>query len=144
MKNYQYPNKTKNLIRVAAVCLISMASSCSLDRFPESEFTDVDFWNTEADLMNATNRHYQLLDGFELDARGDDNVNQTANSVSNGTRSIPNTSNDWTDPYRDIFTANNILEKGVKAQVSDDIKNRYFRSEEHTSELQSLMRISYA
>jgi len=126
MKKYQYPNITKNLVRLTVVCLMGMVSSCSLDRFPESEFTDVDFWNTEADLMNATNRHYQLLQGFQLDARGDDNVNQTANSVSNGTRSIPNTSNDWTNPYRDIFTANNILEKGVKAQVSDEIKNRYF------------------
>src|SRR5690606_11795693 len=37
-----------------------------------------------------------------------------------------NTSNDWSNPYRDIFTANNILEKGVNAQVVDDIKNRYF------------------
>lgn len=126
MKNYQYPIKTRCLVRIAVVCLMGMASSCSLDRFPESEFTDVDFWNTEADLMNATNRHYQLLAGFQLDARGDDNVNQTANSVSNGTRSIPNTSGDWTNPYRDIFTANNILEKGVNAQVSDEIKNRYF------------------
>ncbi|PPL00662.1 Starch-binding associating with outer membrane [Parapedobacter indicus] len=120
------PNKTKSFIRIAIICLAGIASSCSLDRFPESEFSDVDFWNTETDLMNATNRHYQLLAGFQLDSRGDDNVNQTANSVSNGTRTIPNTSGDWNNPYRDIFTANNILEKGGKAQVSDEIKNRYF------------------
>src|SRR5690606_32584593 len=37
-----------------------------------------------------------------------------------------NTSGDWNNPYRDIFTANNILEKGEKAQVSDEIRNRYF------------------
>ncbi len=121
-----YPNKTNRFIRLSLVCMLGLAASCSLDRFPETQFSDVDFWNTETDLMNATNRHYQLLAGFQLDARGDDNVNQTANSVSNGTRSIPNTSGDWNDPYRDIFTANNILEKGVKAQVTDEIKNRYF------------------
>jgi len=120
------PNKTKSFIRIAIICLTGVVSSCSLDRFPESEFSDVDFWNTETDLMNAANRHYQLLAGFQLDARGDDNVNQTANSVSNGTRTIPNTSDDWNNPYRDIFTANNILEKGAKAQVSDEVKNRYF------------------
>ncbi|GGG77642.1 hypothetical protein GCM10007415_07020 [Parapedobacter pyrenivorans] len=121
-----YPNKTKSLIWISSLCALSLVGSCSLDRFPETQFSDVDFWNTETDLMNATNRHYQLLAGFQLDARGDDNVNQTANSVSNGTRTIPNTSGDWSDPYRDIFTANNILEKGVKAQVSDEVKNRYF------------------
>lgn len=121
-----YPNKTKRLIRISLMCIMGLAAGCSLDRFPETQFSDVDFWNTETDLMNATNRHYQLLAGFQLDARGDDNVNQNANSVSNGTRSIPNTSGDWTNPYRDIFTANNILEKGMNAQVADEIKNRYF------------------
>src|SRR5690606_32842128 len=89
-------------------------------------FTDAAFWNTETDLMNAANRHYQLLAGFQLDSRGDDNVNQTANSTSNGTRNVPASSGDWSNAYRDIFTANNILEKGVKAQVADEIKNRYF------------------
>jgi len=123
MKN---THKTNILIKLALLCLVGIAGSCSLDRFPETQFSDVDFWNTESDLINAANRHYQLLVGFQLDARGDDNVNQTANSVSNGTRTIPNTSGDWNNPYRDIFTANNILEKGGKAQVSDEIKNRYF------------------
>ncbi|ADQ17572.1 RagB/SusD domain protein [Leadbetterella byssophila DSM 17132] len=99
---------------------------CDLDRFPESQFTDAAFWNTESDLMNAANRHYQLLTGFQLDNRGDDNVNQTANNISNGSRNIPATSGDWSNAYRDIFTANNILEKGVKAQVAESVKNRYF------------------
>ena len=106
--------------------LVICYSSCSLDRFPETEFSDTDFWNTESDLMNACNRHYQLLAGFILDSRGDDNVNQTPNQVSNGNRIIPNTSGDWNNPYRDIFTANNILEKGGNAQVSEEIRNRYF------------------
>src|SRR6185436_16766809 len=30
------------------------------------------------------------------------------------------------DRYDEIFTANNILEKGVKAKVTDAIRNRYF------------------
>jgi len=110
---------------IILVAIVSF-SSCSLDRFPETEFSDVEFWNTESDLINACNRHYQLLTGFELDSRGDDNVNQTPNNVSNGNRNIPSTSGDWNNPYRDIFTANNILEKGGKAKVSDEIKNRYF------------------
>jgi hypothetical protein len=116
----------KIIRNILGFALLLGMGGCELDRFPESQFTDAAFWNTEADLMNAANRHYQLLGGFSLDSRGDDNVNQTANNVSNGTRNIPASSGDWSNAYRDIFTANNILEKGTKAQVAESVKNRYF------------------
>lgn len=98
-----------------------------IDRFPESEFSDANFWNTETDLVNAANRLYQQLDANWIDNRGDDAVNTGGpDQVSNGNRSIPNTSGDWNDRYDEIFTANNILEKGGRAKVSDAVKNRYF------------------
>lgn len=105
-----------------------MLGGCQkIDRFPETEFSDADFWNTEADLQNAANRLYQQLGAGWIDNRADDNVNTSGpNQISNGNRSIPNTSGDWSDPYAMIFTANNILEKGVKAKVTDVIRNRYF------------------
>ncbi len=105
-----------------------MATGCTkLDRFPETEFTDADFWNTETDLMNAANRLYQQLDAEWVDNRADDAVNQGGpNQISNGNRVIPNQSGDWNDRYDEIFTANNILAKGTKAKVTDAIKNRYF------------------
>lgn len=107
-----------------ALCLLS--NGCKLDRYPESQFSDADFWNNETDLMNACNRLYQQLDADWIDNRADDNTNTTLNSISDGNRSVPNTSGDWNNRYDEIFTANNILEKGVKAHVSDEIKNRYF------------------
>ena len=97
-----------------------------LDLNPESDLNDNDFWNTETDLTNACNRLYETLPGNWIDNRGDDNLNQGANSTSNGTWVIPNTSDEWTNRYKDIRTANNILEKGVKAKVTDAVKNRYF------------------
>lgn len=101
-------------------------SSCSIDRTPESEFSDANFWNTETDLINASNRLYQQLDANWIDNRADDAVNQSGpNDVSTGNRTIPNTSGDWNDRYDEIFTANNILQKAVRAQVTDAIKNRY-------------------
>jgi hypothetical protein len=105
-----------------------LLTACNkLDRLPETQFSDAKYWNTESDLMNAANRLYQQLDGNWIDNRGDDNVAQGgANSISNGTRTVPNTSGDWNDRYDEIFTANNILEKGSKAAVSDAIRNRYF------------------
>lgn len=107
----------------------ALFTGCSkmLDRFPETQFSDANYWNTESDLMNAANRLYQQMPNVWLDNRGDDNVHQGgANLISNGGWVIPNTSGDWDNRYNEIFTANNILEKGVKAQVPDAIKNRYF------------------
>jgi len=116
----------KYISHVAFASMVIMgAGACSLDRFPETEFSDKDFWNTEADLRLATNRLYQLLEGFTLDNRADDNVNQNINQVSNGSRSIPTTSDDWNAPYRIIFTANNILIKGERVKGDEAIKNRY-------------------
>lgn len=121
-----YPNIAGYMRKLVFLFGMVFLGGCELDRFPESQFTDAAFWNTETDLTNACNRLYQLLAGFQLDSRGDDNVNQTANSISNGTRNVPATSGDWSNAYRDIFTANNILEKGGKAQVSESVRNRYF------------------
>ena len=70
-------------------------SACNkmIDRFPESEFSDADFWNTETDLINAANRLYQELDANWIDNRADDAVNQGGpDAISSGNRSIPNTS----------------------------------------------------
>lgn len=111
-------------ILLAILCITGCKK---LDRFPETEFTDADFWNTETDLMNAANRLYQQLDAEWIDNRADDAVNQGGpNQVSNGNRVVPNQSGDWNDRYDEIFTSNNILQKGGKANVSQAIKNRYF------------------
>jgi len=120
--------KTTYKVFFAAILIVSTFNACNkLDRLPETELTDNTFWNTESDLMNAANRMYQQLAGYTIDNRADDNVNQGGlNQVSNGNRGVPGTSDDWRVPYQHIFTANNILEKGTKAQVSDAIKNRYF------------------
>lgn len=118
----------KQITRLLYIAIAGLAIGCTkLDRLPETEFTDADFWNSETDLMNAANRLYQQLDADWIDNRADDAVNQGGpNQVSNGNRVVPNQSGDWNDRYDEIFTANNILAKGGKAQVTDAIRNRYF------------------
>ncbi|WP_090992531.1 RagB/SusD family nutrient uptake outer membrane protein [Pedobacter insulae] len=116
----------KIIITAIFAATLGLTSCEKLDRFPETNFSDVDFWNTETDLMNASNRLYQQLGGYGPDNRADDNTNQSINTVSSGTRGIPGTDGNWSDPYDMIFTANNILEKGGKAKVNEAIKNRYF------------------
>ena len=62
---------------------VSVLSACiKLDRLPETEIPDSGFWNTENDLISATNRLYQELDGDWVDNRADDAVNTSPNAVS--------------------------------------------------------------
>lgn len=117
--------KKFNKLSLFILFAVLLTSGCKIDRYPETEFTDTDFWNTENDLINAANRLYEQLDAGWIDNRADDNVNQTVNLVSTGNRAVPDQSGDWNDRYDEIFTANNILEKAPKAKVSDAIKNRY-------------------
>ncbi len=118
--------KKLNLIIYIITTALFITGCKKIDRLPESEFTDADFWNTETDLINAANRLYQQLDADWIDNRADDAVNQNVNLISTGNRPVPATSGDWNDRYDEIFTANNILEKGKKASVTETIRNRYF------------------
>ncbi|RZK38942.1 MAG: RagB/SusD family nutrient uptake outer membrane protein [Pedobacter sp.] len=116
-----------NKIIIPFCAALFMIVGCEkLDRFPETNFSDVAFWNTETDLITAANRLYQQLGGYAPDNRADDNTNQAINTISTGSRGLPNTDGNWSGPYDMIFTANNILEKGGKAKVTEAIKNRYF------------------
>lgn len=115
------------IITAIIITSVFLGSCAKLDRFPETEFSDADFWNTETDLVDAANRLYQQLDASWIDNRGDDNVNQSGpNSISSGNITVPNTSGDWSDRYDEIFTANNILEKAGRAKISQAIINRYY------------------
>jgi len=114
-------------ISIYILAVMLLTSSCKkIDRQPETEIPDTGFWNTENDLINASNRLYQELDGDWVDNRADDALNTSPNAVSTGNRSVPNTSADWNDRYDEIFTANNILEKGLRVKVSDAVRNRWF------------------
>ncbi|WAC39633.1 RagB/SusD family nutrient uptake outer membrane protein [Pedobacter sp. SL55] len=117
-------NRNKLLIIFFAAAIL--ASCTKLDRVPETNFADTGYWNTEVDLQNAANRLYQQMAGHTIDNRADDNTGQAINAISTVNRDIPSTSGDWSGPYEMIFTANNILEKGGTAKVTDAVKNRYF------------------
>ncbi len=120
--------KKINILSASILSAALLFTACTkLDRLPETEFSDEAFWNSENDMVVACNRLYQELDAFWIDNRADDAVNQGGpDQISNGNRSVPNQSGDWNDRYDEIFTANNILEKGVKVKATDAIKNRYF------------------
>ncbi|MDR2148103.1 MAG: RagB/SusD family nutrient uptake outer membrane protein [Tannerella sp.] len=120
----------KKIIFICSIiCLAGSWTGCDdlLNVTPETDLTDDDFWKTEVDLKGACNRLYQLYPTTGLhDSRADDWVRETgADNVSAGSRAIPAESSDWTAPYSRIFVANNIIEKGANAPVSENIRNRY-------------------
>lgn len=110
-----------------------MMASCDLDMIPESTMTDAAYWKSETDLRGACNRFYEQLNGnnalgggFAHDYRSDElNNNGAANSTSDGSWTIPSTSGSWTDAYWRIFIANNIIEKSIRANVPEEVLNRY-------------------
>ncbi|MCP9749399.1 RagB/SusD family nutrient uptake outer membrane protein [Ferruginibacter sp. HRS2-29] len=119
--------KTSSLLIMTVIAFaFAGCDKFDINRLPETEIPDSQFWNSEADLTNACNRLYQELDGDWIDNRADDALTTAPNNVSTGNRAIPNTSGDWNDRYDEIFTANNILEKGLRAKVTEHVRSRWF------------------
>ena len=121
MKQYIY----QSFFALGLVCGGFTLTGCDLDRLPETTLADNTFWQSETDLRGACNKLYVDLPGFSHDTRADDIIGTAANSISSGSRSVPATSSDWTQPYEKIFVCNNIIDKGSKAPLSDAQKNRW-------------------
>ena len=72
--------------------------------------------------MNGNN---DLGDGFKHDYRSDELTTGGANSISAGNVQVPTENGAWTDAYWRIFIANNIIEKAPRADVSEEVLNKY-------------------
>ncbi|MDE6061818.1 MAG: RagB/SusD family nutrient uptake outer membrane protein [Duncaniella sp.] len=123
--------KTLNKYILLGALTLSVAS-CDLDMVPETSMTDASYWKTEGDLRGACNRFYEQMngnndlgDGYKHDYRSDELTTGGANSISSGNVQVPTTNGAWTDAYWRIFIANNIIEKAVRADVSEDVLNKY-------------------
>lgn len=100
-----------------------------MDREPETTLSDVDFWKSENDLRAACNRLYIDLPGFLTgrghDLRSEELIGNTPDKISSGSRSIPETDDEWTGPYKKIGICNNIVIKGEKVIATEAVKNRW-------------------
>lgn len=119
----------KTIIFIFSLCCVAVAwTGCDdlLNVTPETDFTDDNFWKSESDLKGACIRMYQQFpNAMNPDRRADDWIGRTANAISAGSRPIPTTDNDWTQPYQYIFTTNNIIEKGAGTPIDERVRNRY-------------------
>ncbi len=114
---------------ILAVVLFG-AVSCSVDRVPETQLSDATFWLSENDLNSAANYLYTFLPSIPLyeDNMSIDGFAVEPNSISNGTRTVPNWDDYYTNSYKLIRAACNIIAKApkaVSAGIDPGIVNKY-------------------
>lgn len=117
----------KKIVYISTLFLAMSIAGCDdmLDVTPGSELTDEVFWKSESDMEGACNKLYYDLPGWDNDTRSDEMVAASSNSTSNGSRTTPGTSTDWSDPYSYIYVANNIIEKGAQSPLTENIRDRW-------------------
>jgi len=110
--------------------ILSGLVSCDIDRFPETEISDGNYWNSESDLELAANYFYTTLPGLtsgdigQLAWGASAYNNKSPNSISDGSRVAPTSDDAY--GYSNIFQTNNLIEKasevvenGVEQEVAD-------------------------
>jgi len=119
----------KNILFLSIIALVLASCDSLLDVTPKTDLTDVNFWLTESHFKGASNMLYNQLPNKGHDFRGDDLFNQSMTNgdmvQSAGRWTLPGTSGNWTDPYRRIANANNIIENAPNSPVSEAMRNRY-------------------
>lgn len=123
----------KKYLKICWLCSIIALlyfSGCKkeLNQIPQTTISDPNFWKTPNDLAIADNYLYSYLPtigGSNYDEYGTIEFAQSPNSVSDGSRTVPSTSSDYTNFYKLIRAANNILEKSVTVTGDTGLIHRY-------------------
>ncbi len=120
--------------------LLSFGCTKQLDQVPETSITDANYWNTPRDLELACNYLYSALPGFNgaaanslapavpgpyEDLYTNDAAGQVPNQVSNGSRLPQANSFEWTNAYKLIRVANNILGRSVQVRGDAAVVQKY-------------------
>lgn len=113
------------------VCLfLVLALGCDVDRVPETQLSDVSFWQSEGDLQAAANYFYTFLPTMPIneDNMSADVFGASTNEVSDGSRLAPSTSGYYSGPYELIRATNNLIEKAPRVlsmNIPEAAVNRY-------------------
>lgn len=110
--------KTYQFVLLWCAMLVT-ATSCDVERLPETQLSDPAFWKTEADLQTAANYLYTFLPTLPYDDNwSDDTYARAPNTISDGSRIAPATDGSYNNPYLLIRAANNIIEKAPRAATT--------------------------
>ncbi|WP_164122442.1 MULTISPECIES: RagB/SusD family nutrient uptake outer membrane protein [Sphingobacterium] len=120
-------------IRTGAILLFVSAMSLSCmkeldNKSDETQVTDASFWKTEAHLKMGVVYLYTYLPGITENNSAnwsDDSRSTGSNSISDGSRLVPSTSDDYTDGYKLIRAVNTILEKSAEMNLDQALKDKY-------------------
>lgn len=130
-------NKSKTIIKRAAKLGVLIAStnilfsSCMKDldnKIDETRVTDASFWKTEQHLLMGVNYLYTFLPGIGENSAAnwtDDSRSTGNNSISDGSRLVPNSSGDYTSNYQLIRAVNTVLEKAQNMSLDATVITRY-------------------
>lgn len=140
MKKVAYIKK----LTLCGIVFTLTLSGClkQLDQLSESSITDQVFWKTTSDLIIGTNALYAGLPDFNTpseDRYSDFAANVVSgpanfDRISDGSRVLPSNEVLWTDSYRFIRMANNVIEKAVNITGDQEVINncvaqaRFFRA----------------
>jgi hypothetical protein len=98
------------------------------NKVDETRVTDASFWKTEQHLLMGVNYLYTFLPGIsENNAANwsDDSRSTDNNSISDGSRLVPNSSGDYSGNYQLIRAVNTILEKAQQMSLDASIISKY-------------------
>lgn len=122
---------------ITAVLLLSVCGCYKLDRFPESKFSQTNYWSTQEQIDMAMNGVYSVMyktNGmaveFALDCLGGISVttnNSTYLKVFNGTytSTISKIVNKFKQCYESVQRANNVIRNLKNCDISEDLVLRY-------------------
>ncbi|MBS1664178.1 MAG: RagB/SusD family nutrient uptake outer membrane protein [Bacteroidetes bacterium] len=107
-----------------------------LDLSPDSQLSDNNFWKTTSDLSQACNYLYTFLNSLgtddpsgyptpQQDNYSDKTFGDLSVGIGDGSWVAPATSNEWTNYYKAIRAANNILQKSAGVTGDAAVINRY-------------------
>src|SRR6185437_7003453 len=129
--------KIKTIMFSVVLSLWILSCQKKLDQFPQTSISDANFWKTTNDLSLACNYLYSYLPALNSsDPSGNpypyqDEYSEIAynafsvNTISDGSRLAPATSNEWTSYYMLIRAANNIMEKSATVTGDQAVINKY-------------------
>lgn len=116
----------KHILTGIIVTLTMTGCSDFLEREPLTALSPTTFWNTEDDLRLGLNKLYEQMNiSYQEDNRSADTFAASANEISSGTYVAPNTDATWDKCYQMIRITNDFLENYEKADVTNEVKNRY-------------------
>ena len=115
----------KKIIYITFAAFMFTGCSDFLEREP-LELTPENYWNTEEDLRTSLVSLYKNMDeDYTRDTRSIDVYGGGPDEISAGTYQPKNSDGVWNTAYEQIRTINEFYENYNKANVSDEVKNRY-------------------